>query len=468
MWARCIALGGSAGGQLLADLAPQEWTKDLLEQLWSTVAKLRTNHTVHRCLSTEALVRYADGQVGIVNFRSSELGVHESELAVDVAEVLAATACIVGVDMAVLAATSALGTSAVASALPRLQPLALTPSTREAVKKAGCLNELTAQVRSRTGGADVPRQKLQRIEPRTLLLLAMTAAALWALIPQLLDAGDVWGLVRHANVVWSLAALAMSAFTYVAAAVAFAGSIPGCTPAAANIEIQLASSFASLASTVASMAIRAQFFYRRGLTHAVAVTSVAINTIAGIVAHLAILAAFIVLGGKRALDDFHAPSVTTMLLTIAGLLTIAAMLSLLRPVRALVRQRVMPQVRAARRGLLDVAGNSTKMTQLFGGSAALTVGYILTLAASVQAFGSELSFVTIALVYLVGSVVSAAAPTPGGLGAVEAALIAGLTAGGMRADVALAAVMLYRVVTFWLPLLPGWLAYGHLQRNGSI
>jgi uncharacterized membrane protein YbhN (UPF0104 family) len=59
-----------------------------------------------------------------------------------------------------------------------------------------------------------------------------------------------------------------------------------------------------------------------------------------------------------------------------------------------------------------MAGNPTKMTQLFGGSAALTVGYIFTLAASVQAFGSELSFVTVVLVYLVGSVVSTAGPTP--------------------------------------------------------
>jgi uncharacterized membrane protein YbhN (UPF0104 family) len=38
----------------------------------------------------------------------------------------------------------------------------------------------------------------------------------------------------------------------------------------------------------------------------------------------------------------------------------------------------------------------------------------------------------------------------------------------MRADVAVAAGVIYRVVTFWLPLLPGWLASGHLERNGSI
>ena len=67
-----------------------------------------------------------------------------------------------------------------------------------------------------------------------------------------------------------------------------------------------------------------------------------------------------------------------------------------------------------------------------------------------------------------GSVVSSVAPTPGGIGAVEATLIAGLTAAGMESTTAIAAVILFRLATFWIPLLPGWGALVLMQRSGDL
>ena len=57
------------------------------------------------------------------------------------------------------------------------------------------------------------------------------------------------------------------------------------------------------------------------------------------------------------------------------------------------------------------------------------------------------------------SLIAAAAPTPGGLGALEAALVAGFTGVGMESGVAVAAVLSYRLVTYWLPILPGWISF---------
>jgi undecaprenyl-diphosphatase len=71
-------------------------------------------------------------------------------------------------------------------------------------------------------------------------------------------------------------------------------------------------------------------------------------------------------------------------------------------------------------------------------------------------------------VYLTGSAVATAAPTPGGLGALEAALIAGLVAAGMSNTIALPAVFLFRLATFWLPVLPGWLCLTWLKRAGYL
>ncbi len=81
------------------------------------------------------------------------------------------------------------------------------------------------------------------------------------------------------------------------------------------------------------------------------------------------------------------------------------------------------------------------------------------------AFGGELPLATVGAVYLVGSAVASAAPTPGGLGAIEAALVGGLVAAGLETAVAVPAVLLFRLATFWLPILPGWLSFRWLQRQ---
>jgi uncharacterized protein (TIRG00374 family) len=63
---------------------------------------------------------------------------------------------------------------------------------------------------------------------------------------------------------------------------------------------------------------------------------------------------------------------------------------------------------------------------------------------------------------------ASSAPTPGGVGAVEAALIAGLTAFGVNPGTALAAAFGYRLVSAWIPVLIGWVLYNRLQRRGVI
>jgi uncharacterized membrane protein YbhN (UPF0104 family) len=64
--------------------------------------------------------------------------------------------------------------------------------------------------------------------------------------------------------------------------------------------------------------------------------------------------------------------------------------------------------------------------------------------------------------------VAAAAPTPGGLGPFETVAIAGLIGVGMSSGAAFAAVILYRLATYWLPVLPGWLGWRLLQRWGYV
>jgi undecaprenyl-diphosphatase len=115
-----------------------------------------------------------------------------------------------------------------------------------------------------------------------------------------------------------------------------------------------------------------------------------------------------------------------------------------------------------------LARSPVRLAMLFGGSVGVTLAYITAFAAAVAAFHGDVSVAEVGAVYLGGALIAAAAPTPGGLGALEAVLVAGLTGVGMEPGPAVAAVLAYRLVTYWVPILPGWLSFRMLDRRGLI
>ena len=115
-----------------------------------------------------------------------------------------------------------------------------------------------------------------------------------------------------------------------------------------------------------------------------------------------------------------------------------------------------------------MAASPVKLALLLGGSALVTLAYVGGLAASVQAFGGGAGLAAIGAVYMAASAIAAASPTPGGLGAIEAALVAGLTGVGLSSGAAVSAVLTYRLATYWLPVLPGWISLRFLQRRDYI
>jgi uncharacterized membrane protein YbhN (UPF0104 family) len=136
--------------------------------------------------------------------------------------------------------------------------------------------------------------------------------------------------------------------------------------------------------------------------------------------------------------------------------------------RALGRQRLLAPALRADRALAEMRRRPAKAAQLVGGSAAVTLAYVLALASCLTAFRVHLPLASTAAIYLVAAAVAAASPLPGGLVAMEAALVVGLTAAGAPAGPAVAGVLAFRLLTFWLPILPGWLAYRRLRAAETI
>ncbi len=81
-----------------------------------------------------------------------------------------------------------------------------------------------------------------------------------------------------------------------------------------------------------------------------------------------------------------------------------------------------------------------------------------------HAFGSPPPFTVIVMAYFVG-MLGNLLPLPGGLGGVEGGMIGALVAFGVQLDLAVAVVLSYRAISFWLPTLPGIVAYFQLRRT---
>ena len=89
------------------------------------------------------------------------------------------------------------------------------------------------------------------------------------------------------------------------------------------------------------------------------------------------------------------------------------------------------------------------------------------LAAAIKAAGLPLPLRSIVLIWSAAAAATTLNLTPGGLGVVEAALIAALVATGLPTAEATTAVLAYRLVSFWLVLAIGWVAYPIVGRRGA-
>ena len=146
-----------------------------------------------------------------------------------------------------------------------------------------------------------------------------------------------------------------------------------------------------------------------------------------------------------------------MLYLVAGLALGLVGAFLFVPVlREWLRTTVRPRLKEVMADLAKLAREPQRLALIVLGCATTTLGNAGALWASVEAFGGGATFIAVTIVTMVGGTLASSAPTPGGVGAVEAALIGGLGAFGLPAAVGVPAVLLYRLITCWVPVLIGW------------
>ncbi|AYN39548.1 TIGR00374 family protein [Streptomyces dangxiongensis] len=318
--------------------------------------------------------------------------------------------------------------------------------------------------------APVEPARLERVRPRTLISFIAGAIGAYYLLTQLTHI-EFGTLFAQAQWGWVAAAVLFSALSYVAAAMALLGFVPERVPFPRTVAAQVAGSFVKIVApaAVGGVALNTRFLQRAGVRPGLAVASVGASQLFGLGCHILMLLSFGYLTGTE-----KTPSLSPSRTVIAGLLTVAVLVLVVTSVPFL-RKFVVTRVRSLFAGvvprMLDVLQRPQKLVTGIGGMLLLTACFVMCLDASIRAFGDgsvSLSIASVAVVFLAGNALGSAAPTPGGVGAVEATLTVGLIAVGLPKEVAAPAVLLFRLLTLWLPVLPGWFAFSHLSRKGAL
>jgi undecaprenyl-diphosphatase len=458
-------------GSSLGQIPGHGISDTMLRELWQQVDGLHQARIAHRSLRAANIVADRAGRPWIVDFSFSELGATRRQMALDVAELLASLAALIGAERAVGGAATVLGPDGVGVAVPLLQPLALSAGTRRAIgRHDGLLTKTRAAAAAASGREDQELVRIQRVRLRTLLAIAAAAGAFYYLLPELAKVPSSWHAILSADWAWLPVIIALSALTYLASAVALMGAVLPRLRLWPTVLAQAASSFVNRVSpaNVGGMALNARFLQKSGVETSSGVAAVGVNSLVGAIVHAVLIVVFFAWAGRGLSNAFKLPSTSKLLLILAVVMAVIGIVLATRPGRRFAAGKLIPGLKSAAASLRRVAQKPGKMLMLFGGSAAITLAYIGALAASIQAFGGGPGIILVGAVYLGAAAIAAAAPSPGGLGAIEAALIAGLAAVGMHAGPAVSAVLLYRLATYWLPIAPGWLSWRALLRRDYV
>ena len=455
-------------GITLAEL-PDKPTDGQLGQVFEAVQRLHRRRVTHRSLTAEHILITPNGtgEVMLLEPGDGDVAASDLQLRLDLAQLTAALALLVGPERAAAAARATLGDGAVAGLVPLLQPVVLHRSTRTALRRR---KDVLPALRKRlisNPDTQLPPEQLERIRPRTVVTLVASIFAAYIVIGQL-------GRVSFAHVLknsdwrWMLVALALSAASYVGAAWSLSGFVLEKLNFRRTLLAQLAGSFVTLVTpaAVGGVALNLRYLNKAKVEPADAAASVGVSQVFAFAMHLTLLVIFAALTGTSHSTSLKPPGWVYIALAV---LAAAALVGLSFPAgRRLVRSRIGPALGQVIPRLLDIAQRPAKLAEGIGGAFVVTAAYILCLAASVRAVGGHVAFVGVAIVFLTGSALGSVVPTPGGLGAVEAALSAGLTAAGLPGAAAVSAVLLFRLLTFWLPVPVGWGALSYLQRHDAL
>ncbi|MDJ0412261.1 lysylphosphatidylglycerol synthase transmembrane domain-containing protein [Rhodococcoides fascians] len=459
-----------AHSQPIGDPIEAELDDAALRALWSALNTLHENQISHGDLHRGEL-RLHDGAALFCGFGHAELGASDAQMQSDVAQLLLTTADLFGSHRAVATAVEVLGIDVVIAASGRLTKSAIPLRVRQSVADAGkTMKSVRLEVLDQTGAARIEAEQVTRFSRNQIISLVLLIGLVYVAYPFIsavpafvveLGSVDWW---------WALLGLAVSALTYLGAGAALWACAFGKVSFRNLTIMQVANTFAATTTPagVGGLALSVRFLQKGGLGTVRATAAVALQQSVQVITHVSLLIFFSVVAGTSSGLSNMVPGNTVLYLIAGVAFGVVGTFMFVPKLRLWLKVAVRPQVAEVLTELGELARDPKRFSIIILGCAATTLGAALALWASVEAFGGGTTFVTVTVVTMIGGTLASAAPTPGGVGAVEAALIGGLAAFGLPASIAVPSVLLYRVLTCWLPVFLGWPTLRWLTKHDMV
>jgi hypothetical protein len=440
-------------------------------QLWESLRVLNDHQIAHGDLRSHHIT-VDDGTVLFGGFFDAEYGATDAQFQSDIAQLLVTTSALYDPKSAVRAAIDVFGEDTVLSASRRLTKVAVPKSVRRSIPDSGAvISGARAEVKRQTGADQIKLQTITRFSRSQIVQLVLFGALVYVAYPFISTAPTFFSQLRTANWWWALLGLLISALTYVGAAAALWASTDETVSFWRLSVAQVANTFAATTTPagVGGLALSTRYLQKGGGLPAMrATTAVALQQSVQVIMHLVLLIMFSTVAGASMNLSHFVPTATVLYLIGGVALGVVGTFLFVPQLRRWLATDVRPKLKEVATDLVEVAREPKRMGLIIIGCAGTTLGAALALWTSVEAFGGGASFVAVTVVTMVGGTLAAAAPTPGGVGAVEAALIGGLAAFGVPAAVAVPSVLLYRVLTCWLPVFVGWPVMRWLTKNDMV
>jgi uncharacterized membrane protein YbhN (UPF0104 family)/tRNA A-37 threonylcarbamoyl transferase component Bud32 len=452
-------------GTRLADLADDDVTDAVLDALWAEVKALHSAGISHGELDPLRIV-VDDGHVAFDDFSDADATTEQFWMDQDVAAVLVATAQRVGNERAIAAAVRALGNERVGQVLPVVQPAALPATTAKGTKHLGKeLKALRDEAATATGTEEVKPLQIRRLTWANVGILAGVIFALAIAIPSLtgMDWSEVQQEFENADWGWVALAAAMYPIIPISWATALMGCVNEDLPFVPTVLTQLACTFLNLITPngIGGTALQLDYLHKQGVPLASGGSAMVLSTGVGgaIQMGLFLIAAAIT---ATAVDTSSNSSDNLSLWAIA---LVAAAIGIVMFIPK-IRGKVVPAVKRAASDIWAVLRNPKKAMLLFGGDLMGSLIYPAILGICLLAFHQRLDYAQLVVVQIGAGMLGNVAPVPGGIGVQEAALTAGLTSFGIPPNPALAAVIVFRAVTFAIPPFFGYFTLRWLRSKG--
>ncbi|MEV4671448.1 MULTISPECIES: phosphatase PAP2 family protein [Actinomadura] len=435
-----------------------------LRRLWGEVAKLHAARIAHRDLRLANVLIDTGGDPVLVDFGFAEDAASDERLAQDVAELLVSTALVTDPRRSVQAAVDVLGASAVDAAVPYLQPLALARSTRMRLRDApGLLDELRAALTCAGATRAAPRP-LSRIPSRPwfLLLLILAGYVTYHALIGIAGLRSPVAVLADTGVRWLFVAVLLVAATYAAGALSLMGASPRGLAFGHACVRQVAASYASRRHPAGrgGTAVLSAYLREHGAGPHEATATVALTRLTGAFVHLVALALALASAAVQGGETLRSPAWSRPLI-----LAVSAVAALGTAGMWRRRAEIILPLKAAAAGLPPLLRRPRHLIALLAGNSAVTSCSVLAFVAVGHAMNVPLSPVVLAAVHLLLVPLRLLGPLPGGLGIVEPVLVLALVALGTGPTEAVLTVLIYRFLSFWLPIPPAALAFRAVSRR---